>query len=155
METRESTTYQQAGQTNRQRAEGDSTLNCASWAYAFLQAPVFPLRTSGTPALCGWPDIDEKPETLWPPGFLRHGHGAYGVVTTSLLVLDTDTKKGVKIDAFERRLGVERTPTLRVLTKSLGRHTYFRPPTGVAVIGRVNAFGKGLDLRGYRNYVVG
>jgi hypothetical protein len=127
--------------------------------------PVFPLRSdTRTPcAKAFWEfaatDANDVRE-MWleqPEGWSLDW--PVGISTTGFMVLDVDMKNGKNglADLAElEQLHGELPPTRTVRTHSGGRHYYFRLPDGMEIAQRCGlGTSKGLDLKGYHNYVVG
>ena len=110
---------------------------------------VFPLRENGTkPIWEGWTETattDAETIRAWWSG----ANWNVGICTTSLLVVDVDTKKERGGLASWAALGAPDTLTVR--TKSGGFHHYY---WGADVALNQGALGDGLDIRSHNGYVV-
>lgn len=123
---------------------------------------VFPIRENGKlPAFEGWQEwaTDDPGKVLleWPDGNYN-----VGILTTGLIVLDADKKKG-GLESLAK-LNLPRTYTVR--TAGGGLHLVYRAPPGVEVANRVSrqrkdgtivspiAGAPGIDIRGKGGLIV-
>jgi bifunctional DNA primase/polymerase-like protein/AAA domain-containing protein len=123
---------------------------------------VFPLEEGGhRPRQEGWTETaTTDPELIWrwwhtdsPIGPIEQ-HYNIGILTTGMLVVDIDVKKGKQglINFFELHGEFD---TLTVRTRSNGYHLFYRIPYEVAGSqGDRGGIAPGIDGRAFHNYVV-
>lgn len=131
-----------------------STLD-AALAWAARGFRVFPLAagTKNQPLFDGWTQLaSTDPATIraWWTDALGLGVAEHnvGVLTTGMVVLDIDTRKG-GLDSFLAGGGA--FDTLMVRTPSGGFHAYYRGPDSA---NGVEGWADGLDIRSHNGYVL-
>src|SRR3990167_889046 len=126
----------------------------AAFALAARGFRVFPIK-AGAKAPPYLKDLPRGSSTTvlddWP------AEANIGIHCTGLIVLDIDVKKGGYDSLLALELGDAPLPaTLECRTPSGGCHLFYRLPEGhPGVPNRVNALGKGIDIRSTGGYVVG